>query len=186
MARLMKTLASSSVLATTVAALIFAFTGSRVCFTLAISFGTISYHFCMRLLVGLLFNQIMKNKADYTKKWFQVRCFEQKIYEKLKVKKWKDKMPVYSPETFDPAVHSWDEIAKAMCQSELVHETIIVLSFVPVIASVWVGDLPVFLITSSLSALLDFFFVVMQRYNRPRVRRLIARQKAHDNPELGQ
>ena len=35
-----------------------------------------------------------------------------------------------------------------MCQAELVHETIILFSCVPIIASVWFGALPVFVITN--------------------------------------
>lgn len=35
-------------------------------------FGTTAYHLGMRLLVGLLYNLIMKNQADYTKKWYQL------------------------------------------------------------------------------------------------------------------
>ena len=36
--------------------------------TLAITFGTTAYHFLMRLLVGWLFENIMHNHADYTRK----------------------------------------------------------------------------------------------------------------------
>ena len=150
--------------------------GDGVFLTLAIMFGTIAYHFCMRLSVGLLFNIFMNNKADYTKPWFVVGKRKQKLYQWLKVKKWKRFMPTFDPKLFDPAVHSWDEIAQAMCQAELVHETIVVLSFLPIISSVWFGDLAVFIITSVLAALLDLIFVIMQRYNRPRVIRLIKHQ----------
>lgn len=39
--------------------------------TLAITFGTIFYHLGIRLLVGGLYNVIMKNRADYTKNGFR-------------------------------------------------------------------------------------------------------------------
>ena len=86
-------------------------------------------------------------------------------------------MPTYEPALFDPALHTWDEIAQAMCQSELVHETIVLLSFLPVAASIWLGDLPVFLITSVQAACFDLSFVLIQRYNRPTILRLAQRQK---------
>ena len=54
----------------------------------------------------------------------------------------------------------------------MVHETIAVLSFLPLVAVYWFGNFSVFLITSVLSALIDLMFVIMQRYNRPRVVRL--------------
>ena len=84
-------------------------------------------------------------------------------------------MPILDPRFFDPAVRTWDEIAQAMCQAELVHETNVVVSFVPIFFATWFGALPVFLITSILGALSDLVFVFIQRYNRPRVMRMIAR-----------
>ena len=144
--------------------------------SLAITFGTISYHLVMRLLVGLAYNVCMKNHADYHKPWYRQKAFEPKLYETLRVKSWKGKMPTYENDLFDPRKHSWDEIAQAMCQAELVHETIALLSFLPLLAVHWFGSFGVFLITSVLSALLDLMFVIMQRYNRPRVVRLAEKQ----------
>ena len=114
-------------------------------------------------------NLVMKNKADYTKKWYQVSATEMKLYQKLKVKQWKNKMPTYDKDTFDISKHSWDEIIQATCQSELVHEINVVISFVPIIASVWFGAFWVFFITSLLSAMFDLLFVFMQRFNRARI-----------------
>ena len=132
--------------------------------------------FNIRLLVGGLFDAIMKNKADHTKKWFRVSEAEMKLYERLKVKKWKGKMPTYDIDAFDTSKHSWDEIVQSMCQSELVHETNVILSFLPVAASVWFGSFWVFLITSLLSAVFDLMFVFMQRFNRSRILRMKARR----------
>ena len=53
------------------------------------------------------------------------------------------------------------------------HETIVVLSFVPIVAGVWFGAYPVFVITSALAAMLDLMFVMIQRYNRQRVIKLM-------------
>lgn len=81
-------------------------------------------------------------------------------------------MPTYDAELFLPEKHTWDEIAQAMCQAELVHEVIVVLSFVPSIMTIWWGAFEVFLVTSILAACIDLSFVMMQRYNRPRVLQL--------------
>ena len=78
-------------------------------------------------------------------------------------------MPAFQPALFDTKIHSWSEIAQAMCQAEVVHEIIVVLSFVPILFSIWVGALPVFLITFFLSAGMDLMFVILQRYNRSSV-----------------
>lgn len=149
--------------------------------TLAITFGTTAYHFGMRLLVGLLYNVVMNNRADYTKKWYQIRSWEQKVYQFLKVKTWKDKMPAYNPDMFSIQNHTWDEIAQAMCQAELVHETNIVLSFLPMIAVKWFGSFGVFLITSVCGAVFDLVFVVIQRYNRTRIVKFALRGRQRGN-----
>lgn len=84
-------------------------------------------------------------------------------------------MPTYDTNQFDHTKHSWDEIAQASCQAELVHETILLLSLVPIIFSIWFDAIIVFIITSVLAALFEMTFVIIQRYNRPRIIRLIGR-----------
>lgn len=139
----------------------------------AITFATTAYHFWMRLAVGGAFDICMRNRADYTKRWYQCSPWETGLYSRIKVKKWKSRLPSYDPDQFDPGKHTWEEIAQAMCQAELVHETITVLSFVPVLFAIWFGQLPVFLITSLLAAAFDMQFVILQRFNRPRVVKFI-------------
>ena len=89
-------------------------TSIDIILTFAITLGTTSYHFIMRLLVGLVFNQVMRNRADYTKSWYQVSNFENRIYKKLNVKKWKNRMPTYDTRLFDTKIHSLQEIVQAM------------------------------------------------------------------------
>ncbi len=148
-------------------------------FTLAITItaGTFFYHFVMRLIVGTIIDIIMQNKADYNKKWFFVGEKEKRLYNFLNVKKWKIKNLSYQPDLFDKSKHTWEEIAQAMCQAEIVHEIIILLSFLPLIASFFFGDFFVFLITSVLSAAFDLSFVILQRYNRPRILRIINKKQ---------
>ncbi len=147
-------------------------TSAPLLLTLAITCGTFAYHLDMRLLVGWLFNALMHNRANYRRAWFRTQPWEEKLYALLQVKRWKKRLPTFAPETFDPKRHSWDEIAQAMCQAELVHETIVVLSFVPLAVIPRFGAPAVFIITSVLSALFDLTFVIIQRSNRPRVVRL--------------
>ena len=151
------------------------YTSDKIMLSFAITFGTIAYHLIMRLLVGLIFNLTMDNKADYKKSWYQVSHREMSLYEKWKVKKWKGKMPTYEDSLFDQKKHTWEEIIQAMCQAELVHETIVVLSFLPILAGIWFGDFPVFIITSLMAAVLDMSFVIIQRYNRQRITQLMNR-----------
>lgn len=148
-------------------------TACEVFLPLAITFGTTSYHVVMRLLVGLAFCVMMQNKADYKKQWYQVGEHETAFYEKLGIKNWKHRLPTYDHTLFDPRVHTWAEIAQAMCQAELIHETIALLSFLPIAAGIWFGAYPVFIVTSVLAAGCDMLFVMMQRYNRQRIMKLL-------------
>jgi len=173
MAKKMKAIALFSTLITMFCAVLYMNTENDLALTLMITFGTISYHFIMRLLTGFFINLLLNNHVDYQARWFQVSAVEQKLYKKLKVKKWKGKMFTYDPNCFDSKLHSWDEIAQAMCQAELVHELIIILSFVPIFASIPFGALSVFVITSALAACFDAMFVIIQRFNRPRIIKLI-------------
>ncbi len=140
---------------------------------MAITFGTTAYHLVMRLAVGYVINIIFNNKINYKLKWFKVKNWEMKLYKKLKVKKWKRYIPTFAPETFELNKKTLENIIQVTCQSEIVHEIIMVLSFVPLFFTVWFGEFLVFFITSLISCLLDGIFVTLQRFNRPRLLKLI-------------
>ena len=169
MAKIMKRTAIVAVLMTICSLFLYRFTNIEAFFSITITLAMIAYHFGIRLIIGGLFDMKMKNKADYTKKWYQVSDLELKLYQKLKVKKWKNKMPTYDKNAFDISKHSWDEIIQATCQSELVHETNIVFSLFSIIAFIWFDSFVVFLVTAFLGAFLDLIFVFMQRFNRARI-----------------
>lgn len=173
MKKLMMTTAALSSAATILMVVLLNILKFDIFFSMAITFGTIAYHFVMRILVGGIVDTIMNNKADYNKAWYQLKPFEVKLYDKLKVKRWKKRMPTYEPSLFDIKKHTFEEIAEAMCQAEIVHETIAVFSFLPLLAVPVFGSFWVFLITSLLSACLDTMFAIMQRYNRPRIIKMI-------------
>lgn len=151
--------------------------GGGLWLALAITFGTAAYHLGVRLLVGRAFDTWMGNRADLSRRWYQPRPWEAGLYRLLRVKSWKDRMPTFYPDEFSPEKHSWEEIAQVMCQSELVHETNIVMSFLPLLAAIPFGAFWVFFLTSLLGGLFDLSLAILQRYNRPRVIRLAQRQR---------
>lgn len=148
-------------------------TRNNVLYSAAITFGTTFYHFVMRLAVGYTINAKFHNRMDYTRKWFREKSFEQALYKKIKVKKWKKLIPSFNPQDFRLDKHSPEEIIQVTCQAEIVHEIIMPLSFIPVIFSIWFGSAGVFWITSCVMFLFDATLVILQRYNRPRLMRLI-------------
>ena len=177
MAKTIKSVAVVSVLATFAFTALYQNWNTELLLTLAITAGTIAYHFVMRLAVGSIVDAIMHNHADYRKPWYQMHPFEKKLYEKLGVKKWKGKMPTYDPSLFSVKEKSFDEIVQATCQAEIVHEIIVVFSFLPLVAVIWFGSFMVFLLTSIGAACMDLTFVMMQRYNRPRLVKMAERMK---------
>lgn len=150
--------------------------GRDTALTLAVTAGTITYHLGMRLMIGSLYGRLLRGGAHCRARWFAARRWEASLYQRLRVKRWKGKLPTYAPESFDPATSSWEGIAQAMCQAELVHETSMLCSFLPLVAARRFGALPVFLLTSLLSAAWDGLFVILQRDNRPRVIRLMGKK----------
>lgn len=145
--------------------------------TLAITFGTCTYHFLMRLLVGRGIDAVFHNRMDASRPWFQPRPFEQQLYKKLKLYRWKKHLPTYDPTAFSLEEHTPQEIVGAMCQAEVVHEVIMVGSFLPLLAAIPFGDFWVFFATSLAAALFDLVFVMLQRYNRPRIIKILNRGK---------
>ena len=144
----------------------------------AISFGTTAYHFVMRLAVGYIVPRLTNYDFDYRRPWFQPRKWESAFYKKLNIKNWKGKLPTYAPDQFSMKHNSLYRIIQNMCGAEIVHETIMVLSFLPLMTVPFFGAFPVFLTTSVLASLYDGIFVMAQRYNRPRLVRIYEKQEA--------
>ncbi|MDD5946218.1 MAG: hypothetical protein PUC41_00265 [Oscillospiraceae bacterium] len=142
-------------------------------YSLAITFGTCFYHMAMRLAVGYLIHACKHNRFDYRKGWFQPLPFEAAFYQTIHIRAWKKKIPTFQPTFFDVRQQSLENIIMATCQAEVVHEVIVVLSFLPLLAAIPFGAFAVFLITSLAAAATDMIFVLLQRYNRPRLMRLM-------------
>ena len=142
---------------------------SSIILSICITLGVIAYHFAMRLIVGTSIDLIFHNKMNYNLFWFRQRKFEKKLYKLLRVRKWTKKIPTYSPDTFSVEKHSWKEIAMATCQSEIVHELIILFSLLPILLIIPFGTPLVFVLTSIASCFIDATFVIVQRYNRPKL-----------------
>ena len=141
----------------------------------AISFGTTFYHFAMRLAVGLTVPKI----KNYHSRWLRQRSFEPKLYATLKVKQWKKYVPTFDPRLFSLQHCTLSQLIENSCRAEVVHEIIILLSFLPVLTVPFFGAEDVFIRTSVVAALFDSIFVILQRYNRPRLIRILEKETAH-------
>jgi hypothetical protein len=172
----MKSVTAISFSATAVLAILDHFRHPDWLLPAAITAGTTFYHFAMRLIVGAVVPNFIKQPRN--RKWFYPKNFEKNLYTVLKVKHWKDHWPTYNPASFSLRSHAPEQILHTSCVSEAVHEVIILLSFIPLLFSLRWGAFPVFLITSVLAAVFDCSFVIIQRYNRPRLLRILAKKEA--------
>ncbi|MBR2349095.1 MAG: hypothetical protein IKA77_00515 [Clostridia bacterium] len=162
---------------------VFLITKNDIAQTVTISIGITLYHFAMRLAVGAIVNSIMKNQANHNNAWFCEKSFESKLYKLLRVRKWKKYLPTYNPDTFDVSRKTVKEIVGATCQAEIVHEIIIVMSILPIILIPFWGGAVAIIITSVLAVLFDSLFVILQRYNRPKLVRIMQRFQKIANKE---
>ena len=144
--------------------------------SLAITFFTTSYHIVIRLLSPLILSLLFHHKYNYQIWWFQPKTWETKLYKGLKVKQWKRQVMVFDPSQFSLKIHSIQEVINNMCHAELVHELIMLFSILSILFTIPFGALPVFLITAICATLFDSMFVMIQRYNRPRLVRIYERQ----------
>ena len=139
-----------------------------------VTFLTISYHFSMRLIVGEAVTVIYrKREFNLDSAGFRIHSFEKDLYRRLNVKKWKLHMITAKPEQFDLRENDMNVLLHNMAQAELVHRIIMVLSFAPILLIIPYGAPMIFIVTSIAAALIDLQFVIIQRYNRPRVMKLL-------------
>ena len=87
MKKLLTRIAVVALIATVALGIGYKSTSQEVLLSLAITFGTVSYHLIMRLLVGLMFDVFMKNRVDCRKRWYQISQREMSLYRRLKVQR---------------------------------------------------------------------------------------------------
>ncbi len=134
---------------------------------------TIMYHLWMRIIMG---NVTKLWNLTYTGRWFQEKRFEKKLYKILRVKKWKKSALTYNPELYNVKERTMTQIADATAKAETDHWINVLISFSTLLfALVW-GHPWLLLITAVAAALFDSQFIVIQRYNRPRLQRLIEKE----------
>lgn len=136
---------------------------------------TIAYHFWIRIIMGNV-SKLFAKYIDYNQWFFKEKKIEKKLYKILKVKKWKNKALTYNPEAFSLEKHTLEEIVDTMTKSELDHwlNQIIAVSTM-FFGLIW-GQSWIFILTAIFAMLFDGQFIVIQRYNRPRLIRILEKR----------
>ena len=134
----------------------------------------ILYHFGLRIFMGEVTKRF---RINYNHPWYKRRFFEGSLYRLLRVRKWKDKVLTFDPAAYDFENRTLDQLATTMAKSELDHWINEVISLVSIAFAILWGCLPAFLISAIVAMLFDVQFIIVQRYNRPIVLRLMERRK---------
>ena len=137
---------------------------------------TITYHFWGRIILGNV-SKLFRKYINYKQWWFKERKFEKKLYEILKVKKWKGKALTYNPEQFDLKQNSLEQILNTMTKSEVDHWINEAISISTMIFGLIWGETWIFVLTAIAAMIFDGQFIVIQRYNRPRIIKILERQE---------
>ncbi len=153
--------------------------------TLAITFGTFAYHLLLRVGTGVVIDACHKRPFSGTAFFWHVAPWEAKLHAVLRVRHWKRKLPTYHPEDFDRRKQAPCHILQAMYQAELVHSVIASLSWLPLLATYCFGSFWVFFLSSLCASVFDCLFVLIQRYNRPRLEKLMQKQASRKQRALG-
>lgn len=165
---------------TLVSGILYGCLGQDVWFIIAISAGATLYHLVLRLVVGWAADRFLPQTMRWDAAWFRLRKWEVPLYRVLRVKRWKDKVPTYRPADFSLKTVPPETLLRNMCVSEIGHELNMVLGFGSLFLALFTSDpldyLWIFALTSAIAACVDGVFVMLQRYNRPRVLRLVRRK----------
>lgn len=160
--------------------LIYLNNNEKIVKSMAITLLTASYHFDTRLIFGYII-PLFKHKINPNSKYFKVKPLELKFYNFINVKKWKNNAPTFNEDEFNIKIQSPKSLLINVCNSEIVHTVNLFLSFVPLIFSVWFGSFWVFFITSVIAFFIDLQFVIIQRYNRNRLVKVLQKQSTKTN-----
>ncbi len=144
-------------------------------YSLGVTALTVFTHVIIRYIGAILASAMPKSIKNPCCPIYRVGKREQELYKKLKFKRLKNSAPTYDPEEFDFSKRSPDELLYNSCHAGLTHAIIVLLSFAPILYSVPFKNPLIFVITSVTAACFDGYFVLIQRYNRPRYLKLAER-----------
>ena len=142
---------------------------------------TIMYHFWGRIILNNV-SKLFKKNINYKQWLFKERKFEKKLYKILRVKDWKGKALTYNPESFSLKEHSLEEIANTMAKSEVDHWINEAISLSTMLFEIIWGEFWIFCLTAVAAMIFDSQFIIIQRYNRPRIVKILEKKSKEKVP----
>lgn len=142
---------------------------------------TIMYHFWGRIILNNV-SKLFKKNINYKQWLFKERKLEKKLYKILRVKDWKGKALTYNPESFSLKEHSLEEIANTMAKSEVDHWINEAISLSTMLFAIIWGEFWIFCLTAVAAMIFDSQFIIIQRYNRPRIVKILEKKSKEKVP----
>ena len=143
---------------------------------------TIMYHFWVRIIMGNVL-KLFKKHITYKQGFFKEKNFEKNIYKTIRVKEWKDKVLTYAPAEFDLKENSLETVANNMAKAELDHWINSLISISTISFGFFSNVFWPFIVSAIFAMAFETQFIVHQRYNRPRVVKIIEREEKNKNRE---
>ncbi len=140
--------------------------------------GLVLYHVAVRVVVGIVMDKRPLETFNPLSTLFRPRSWEARLYKNLQVKVWKNNMPVFNSAKWDLRSRGVGEVLRAGCQAEAVHGLNIAFGFVAVFLGPVSGipDVGVLLFAAVTAGAFELPFILIQRFNRPRLLRLAERE----------
>ena len=96
---------------------------------------------------------------------------------------WKGKALTYNPEQFDLKENSLEKIVNTMTKSEVDHWINEAISISTMFFGLIWGKAWIFVLTAIAAMIFDSQFIIIQRYNRPRIVKILEREQRKSNKE---
>lgn len=138
----------------------------------------ICYHFIERITITTLFDAFYKPEiVNPNEHRFQQRSFENGLYRKIRVRRWKNSFSSFDPNNFSLRFYSIDELIFEGCKAEMTHWVCLFVGFLSLIFIIWFGAFTIYLSASVIGAVYDLAIIAVQRFNRPRLQKIAATGK---------
>lgn len=139
----------------------------------AVLTGCIAFHLVIWILSATIVVGIMRNKANDKFFLFRELSWEKKFYQFIRIRSWKHHLPTYAPKYYDFKSLSHTDLLGIISQTEVVHEVASLLSLVSLFGIIWFGHTLIFTTIAAIDLMTNLVYIILQRYNRMRLRKLI-------------
>ena len=156
--------------------------------TLVIALLNTAFWFALHFGIAELLTHLPAETQRRLFDWNRVSEREMALYRRLRLPRWKDRLPQFNPE-FDkrhlavsPTPAYLRKFLEVTCHAEMIHELIALLGFLSLFFCLLCEQplnwLPLFLGIALFIGLCNLPFAAIQRYNRFRLVRLLRRMEA--------